>query len=79
MGSVFSKRNNRMSKTHFSVSSQERIFEDPRRHELSALPQGIQVTREVEVAYQPSDAPFVHAALVGLVMGEILNPRLART
>lgn len=38
---------------------------------------GITVTREVSVTYQPSNAPFVHAALVGLVQGEIGNPHLA--
>lgn len=39
----------------------------------------IQVTREVSVTYQPNDVPFVHAALVGLIQGEIANPRLVRT
>lgn len=40
-------------------------------------PTGITVTKEVEVTYQPSDVQFVHAALVGLVQGEIANPKLA--
>lgn len=39
---------------------------------------GITVTREVQVSYENKDAPHVHAALVGLVQGEIANPRLAR-
>lgn len=41
-------------------------------------PVGIRVIREVEVTYQPADAPFVHAALVGLIQGEIANPKLAQ-
>lgn len=36
----------------------------------------ITVTREVTVEYEPSDAPFVHAALVGLVQGQIAKPRM---
>ena len=36
----------------------------------------ITVTTEVEVSYQKMEKPFVHAALVGLIQGEMLNPRL---
>ena len=40
---------------------------------------GITVTREVHVtSIQTNDLPFVHAALVGLVQGEIANPKLAQ-
>ncbi len=46
-------------------------------YELTAVP-AIQVTREVSVSYESSDAPFVHAALVGLIQGEIANPHLVR-
>ncbi|KAH9827507.1 hypothetical protein Tdes44962_MAKER09686 [Teratosphaeria destructans] len=38
----------------------------------------IHVTQEVEITYEPSNLPFVHAALVGLVQGEILNPKLVK-
>ncbi|CAJ2508491.1 Uu.00g135170.m01.CDS01 [Anthostomella pinea] len=39
---------------------------------------GITVTTEVSVTFQPTDMPYVHAALVGLVQGEIANPRQAQ-
>jgi len=39
---------------------------------------GINVTREVSVTYESSNQPFVHAALVGLIEGEIANPKLVR-
>ncbi|KAK0286905.1 hypothetical protein LTR35_004374 [Friedmanniomyces endolithicus] len=39
---------------------------------------GINVTREISVTYESSNQPFVHAALVGLIEGEIANPKLAR-
>lgn len=38
----------------------------------------ISVTREVRISYEAQDAPFIHAALVGLIQGEIQNPALAR-
>ncbi|KAF2772411.1 hypothetical protein EJ03DRAFT_203606 [Teratosphaeria nubilosa] len=38
----------------------------------------IHITQEVEVTYEPSNLPFVHAALVGLVQGEIQNPKLVK-
>jgi hypothetical protein len=40
---------------------------------------GITVTREVEVSYQAHDAPFVHAALVGLRQGEIMKRKPSRS
>ncbi|KAK5162881.1 uncharacterized protein LTR77_011138 [Saxophila tyrrhenica] len=78
-GSVFSKKKYRRgSKTHFSISSEENMVPQ-QQHELPALPgNGIHVTRDIEVTYQPSDAPHVHAALVGLLQGEIANPKLVR-
>ncbi|KAK0941448.1 hypothetical protein LTR29_006982 [Friedmanniomyces endolithicus] len=39
---------------------------------------GINVTREISVTYESSNQPFVHAALVGLIEGEIANPKLVR-
>ncbi|KAK1057140.1 hypothetical protein LTR12_001149 [Friedmanniomyces endolithicus] len=39
---------------------------------------GIHVTREISVTYESSNQPFVHAALVGLIEGEIANPKLVR-
>lgn len=38
----------------------------------------IQVDTEVEITYQMLEAPYVHAALVGLIQGEILNPQLVQ-
>ena len=38
----------------------------------------ITVTTEVEVTYEKMEAPFLHAALVGLIQGEMMNPRLRR-
>lgn len=39
---------------------------------------GISRTVEFEVKYEKSDAPAMHAALVGLKQGEELNPHLTR-
>ena len=76
-GSVFSKRGTRATTTKFSTSSEENIM--PQRMEQYEMEApGITVTTEVSVTYQPADAPFVHAALVGLIQGEIANPRLVR-
>ncbi|GAB7359185.1 hypothetical protein MBLNU230_g5252t1 [Neophaeotheca triangularis] len=49
-----------------------------REREGLAAEQGITRTMEVSVTYESSNAPFVHAALVGLVQGEIQNPGIAR-
>ncbi|KAK4892412.1 hypothetical protein LTR27_009068 [Elasticomyces elasticus] len=38
----------------------------------------INVTREVTVTYENTNQPFVHAALVGLIEGEIANPKLVQ-
>ena len=45
-------------------------------HDLE--PSGIMVTSEVSITYESSDSPYVHAALVGLVQGEIANPGLVQ-
>jgi hypothetical protein len=59
------------------IDSEEEIMPQP-MVPLEEMGKGIKVTREVEVTYQSSDYAFVHAALVGLVQGEIANPSLAR-
>lgn len=38
-------------------------------------PGGITRTVEVEISYSPNDTPFVHAALVGLIQGELMAGR----
>ncbi|KAK3673982.1 hypothetical protein LTR78_006184 [Recurvomyces mirabilis] len=45
-------------------------------HDLE--PSGIVVTSEVSITYESSNSPYVHAALVGLVQGEIANPGLVQ-
>lgn len=61
-----------------SMSSQENIVPYlPDQYEMDH-PQGITVTKEVSVTYQPHDTPFIHASLVGLVQGEIANPQLVQ-
>lgn len=68
MGSMYSnKRSHRLSKSHISISSEEHMV----HHELPTLGNGINVTREVNISYETSDTPFVHAALVGLIQGMI--------
>lgn len=76
--SVFSKGRARANLSR--VDSEEHIIElQSKEHPTETEGPGIQVTREVTVTYQPSDQAYVHAALVGLIQGEIANPRLART
>ncbi|KAK3686623.1 hypothetical protein LTR37_019645 [Vermiconidia calcicola] len=72
--SAFSKKGMRTT-THHSLSSQDNIMPYHPHYEMA---DGITVTREVTVEYEPSDAPFVHAALVGLVQGQIAKPRVAQ-
>ena len=69
-GSGFSNKLGRSTLSR--VDSQENI--------IGSLPMetGIHVTHEVSITYESSNVPYVHAALVGLVQGEIGNPRLAR-
>lgn len=60
--------------------SQENIVpQRPRTTALSAM-DGINRTRtvEVQVSFEHVEAPKVHAALVGLMQGEELNPHLAK-
>lgn len=73
--SKHSSRINMRSLNHTSqqsVSSLEAIFPD------GESPGGITVTTSVEVSYESRNVPYVHAALVGLVQGEIENPKLVR-
>ena len=74
--SYFSKKK-RPYATQYSMESEENIVSQDQHFEMETRP-GIVVTREVEVTYESSNAPFVHAALVGLVLGEIANPSLAQ-
>ncbi|KAK4549419.1 hypothetical protein LTR36_006416 [Oleoguttula mirabilis] len=76
LSSIFSKKRARTNLSR--VDSEENIIE-PQGNQYPMERMGIQVTHEVTVTYQPSDQAYVHAALVGLVQGEIANPRLART
>lgn len=75
--SVYSKGKSKSRMTAVSTSSEENIV--PQSFEAFNMEHpahGIRVTQEVSVTYQPSDVQFVHAAIVGLVQGEIANPRL---
>ena len=60
-----------------SISSQENIVPHLPEYEMEET-HGITVVREVSVTYQPMNAPFVHAALVGLVEGEIADSQSVR-
>lgn len=76
--SMYSKKPRTRAKA-MSTSSEENIV--PHSFEAFRMEQpsnGIQVTHEVSVTYQSTNVPFVHAALVGLVQGEIANPRLVQ-
>jgi hypothetical protein len=81
IGSMFSNKGGRTTLSR--VDSEENIIAPMTSHETpielrSHDDQGITITHEVEVTYEPSNMPFVHAALVGLVHGEITNPKLVR-
>lgn len=78
MTSMFLKKSRAGSRLKaLSTSSEENMV--PHSSQVFYMEQPrITVTREVTVTYQPSDVQFVHAALVGLVQGEIANPKLAR-
>ncbi|KAF2172908.1 hypothetical protein M409DRAFT_16863 [Zasmidium cellare ATCC 36951] len=79
LGSVtsFGKNVSRMhTPQHTSTSSLDNIVHYDDTAGVDSA--GIVVTREVQVSYETKDAPNVHAALVGLLQGEIANPRLAR-
>lgn len=70
LGSVFSKKGSRSGVSEITNASQEDLTKS-----AGSFPgregEGITVTQEVEISYESHDAPFVHAALVGLVQGEI--------
>jgi len=69
MNSVFSKKGARSNLTR--VDSQENIIEpQASQYPIPMEESGIHVTHEVSVSYEPSNMPFVHAALVGLVSSE---------
>ncbi|KAK3069041.1 hypothetical protein LTR53_012936 [Teratosphaeriaceae sp. CCFEE 6253] len=75
--SYLSKRGARANLTR--VGSEEEIMPQPPVPMQSMDNKGIQVTREVTVSYQSaSQHAFVHAALVGLIQGELDHPQLAR-
>lgn len=73
--SVYSKAKSRTRVAKVPTSSEENIV--PPNSEIFEMDQtGIHVTKEVSVSYHPTEVPFVHAALVGLIQGEIANPKL---
>lgn len=85
MSSIFSKGGSRTGMSEITTQpgeSQENLT-PTRKHASGSVnfgaATGITVTREVEVAYGAQDAPFVHAALVGLVQGEVSRRRPVRT
>lgn len=77
LASVSRDKVHRVHIGHQSVSSDENIIprDPPQESEAS---RGIHVTREVSITYQPTNIPFVHATLVGLIHGEIANPWLVK-
>ena len=74
LSSAFSTKGMSSRAAAMSISSQENIVPRVLEYEMEDT-HGITVVREVSVTYQPINAPFVHAALVGLVEGEIADPR----
>jgi len=83
VGSVFSKKSGARMNLSRVDSEENSILPDSNHPSTESIqmqqPSGaIQVTQEVSVSYETSDVPHVHAALVGLLQGEINNPRLAR-
>ncbi|KAI6807992.1 hypothetical protein KC332_g12302 [Hortaea werneckii] len=63
---------------HHVSSTQAKSFSSSPPMAESILPDQINRTVEVEVRYEKSDAPAMHAALVGLKQGEDSNPHLTR-
>jgi len=87
MGSVFSKGGSRtgMSEIASQPGDSQENLTPTSKHAASGsgsgsfgAGMGITITREVEVTYGAQDAPFVHAALVGLVQGEVSRRRPVR-
>lgn len=78
MGSIFSKK---PKATLSRVDSEEKMI-DPQADRYSYTAKdfhsGITITQEVSVSYESNNFPFVHAALVGLIQGEIANPKLVK-
>lgn len=78
-GTIFTKSRSRTRTKAMSSSSQEDMV--PHSSQIFCMEEpsgGITVTKEVSVTFQPNDVQFVHAALVGLVQGEIAHPRRTR-
>lgn len=76
MGSIFSKGGTRTGMSELSQPGESQENLTPTNKHASGsgsfgASAGITVTHEVSVTYGAQDAPFVHAALVGLVQGEI--------
>lgn len=78
MDTIFSKKgNNRTTSSRLSASSEENMVD--RNTNTGSEPEasgagdssGIVVTTEVAVTYEASDKPFAHAAMVGLVSGNV--------
>ncbi|RMY92661.1 hypothetical protein D0862_09429 [Hortaea werneckii] len=83
VGSVFSKKSGARTNLSRVDSEENSILPDGHHQSTESIqmqqPSGaIQVTQEISVSYETSDVPHVHAALVGLLQGEINNPRLVR-
>ena len=77
LSSAFSVKGLSSGAAAMSISSQENIVPHLPEYEMEET-HGITVVREVSVTYQPMNAPFVHAALVGLVEGEIADSQSVR-
>ncbi|TKA82812.1 hypothetical protein B0A55_01054 [Friedmanniomyces simplex] len=75
-GSFMSKKGSRANLAR--VDSEEAIMPQNAVSMQSFGGGAIQVTREVSVTYQNTDQCFVHAALVGLIDGEVANPKLVQ-
>ena len=83
LGSVFSKNGGGSGLTELSHPGESQENLSPVKHASTASSTtegvGITVTSEVTVTYSKLDVPFVHAALVGLVQGEINRRTPVRT
>ncbi|KAI7568929.1 hypothetical protein KC319_g3382 [Hortaea werneckii] len=77
-GSVESVTGSQENIVPHNTSSQAKSFSSSPPTADSMMPDQINRTVEVEVRYEKSDAPAMHAALVGLKQGEESNPHLMR-
>ncbi|KAK5736066.1 hypothetical protein LTR17_007737 [Elasticomyces elasticus] len=75
-GSFMSKNGPRSNLAR--VNSEEEIMPQDSFQMQEVHGGAINVTREVTVTYENTNQPFVHAALVGLIEGEIANPKLVQ-